>query len=105
MSERPIGSEQSDSCDAICPYCGESFQVEGEDYGADGEEREVECSGCCRKFYLCETYSITHISRPDCALNGEEHDYVGRGQGGLVYWVCKYCENVTTANPGLPIKP
>ena len=43
--------EQWDSTDRVCPYCGNSYQVECEDYSED--ERVEECDECgkCRQFF------------------------------------------------------
>ena len=64
----------STSACSICPYCQEEdAQIEGEDYSED--EYELECSHCDKKYYVHQQFEISHHSRGDCELNGEEHDY------------------------------
>lgn len=65
--------DQSDSTDSICPYCGDRYQVESEDYSED--RREVECDECGKKYWLEQSFTVTHQTSPDCALNGESHKF------------------------------
>ena len=65
--------EQTDDNDAICPYCLSRYQVEAEDY--DEEPKEDECGDCGKKYWLNQSFSVTHYARPDCELNGQPHKY------------------------------
>ena len=57
----------SDGSLAICPYCGNSYQVECEDYSEAG--REEKCDKC-GKIYLYETcFNVTHYCKP--IVNGK----------------------------------
>lgn len=67
-------SEQSDEVDAICPYCGLNYQVESEDY--DNDLRVETCYGCGKKYYINQEFTVTTYTRPDCELNGEEHQFL-----------------------------
>ena len=55
----------------ICPYCGCENYVESEDY--DEKKKIEKCCDCKKKFYGGQCFTVTHHSRPDCELNGEEH--------------------------------
>ena len=83
--------EQIDDNDSICPYCHDRYQVEAEDY--DENEREVECDNCGKKYWLMESFSVTHNTRPDCQLNGTEHDFelITLRDGAKVFF-CKICD-------------
>ena len=65
--------ETSDTCNRKCPYCGDEYQVEAEDY--DEDVREEECGECGKKFYACDEFSIEHTAKPDCDLNNDPHDW------------------------------
>jgi hypothetical protein len=54
--------DQADDCNVICPYCGDSYQAEAEDY--DEREREETCFACKRVYLLHDECSITHCTRP-----------------------------------------
>jgi hypothetical protein len=56
-----------------CPYCGHTYQPESEDY--DEDQREECCQECGKKYYLNQSFSVTHHTVPDCTLNGMEHNY------------------------------
>ena len=86
----PRYREENSSDHRKCPYCGYTHHVEGEDYSE--EDREEECSECGEKYWAAEVFEVTHFSRPDCALNGREHDwfeYVGHGQ--VLHRRCREC--------------
>ncbi|MCK2149480.1 hypothetical protein MYE70_10420 [Marinobacter alexandrii] len=89
--------EQDDSLNAICPYCEYSYQVEGEDYGEDSQEQE--CDGCGKKFWLNQSFSVTHHTRPDCKINGEQHDWMlvelRNGKDAFFCQVCGECSLVS----------
>lgn len=87
------GTEEIDSNDAVCPYCGERFQVECEDYLPDGEEATIECAECGMKYILTQSIEITHTSTPDCRLNGFDHDYRPRDlNDGRTHRFCTRCD-------------
>ena len=65
--------EHSDDCNAICPYCGNSYQVEAEDYDEEGGIEK--CDNCGKKYFLQTSFSVTHNTQPNCRLNGEEHTW------------------------------
>ena len=71
--KEPTYQPRSDSNDAICPYCGWSYQVESEDYGLDG--RDEECDTCGKAYFLETTFEATHTTTPNCELIGIEHDW------------------------------
>ena len=65
--------DQVDGSVMICPYCGESYQPETEDYSED--ECVEECGNCHKKYHSCQSFSVDHCSEPDCSLNGEKHKW------------------------------
>ena len=67
--------EKSDDYYSICPYCGHKYAVESEDYGDQDERQEIYCEECEMKYYLNQDYTITHQTKPDCKLNGQNHNY------------------------------
>lgn len=77
-----------------CPYCGYAYQAEGEDYSED--ERSEECENCGKKYYHSDSFTVTHETRPDCKLNGMEHDYqlvdLGNGARHPFCTVCGDCQ-------------
>jgi hypothetical protein len=77
-----------------CPYCGHTYQPEPEDY--DDDEREEDCGECGKKYYLSQSYSVTHHARSDCTLNGVEHDYqvvdLNNGKQHSFCTVCGKCQ-------------
>ena len=69
-------SKYDDKCDesnSICPYCENYYQVESEDYSEDTQE--IECEYCGMKYYLHQSFSVTHHTTPDCELNGADHQF------------------------------
>ena len=56
MSERH--NTELDECNVICPYCGDSYQAEAEDFSED--EREETCFTCKRVYILRDEATITH---------------------------------------------
>lgn len=88
--------DQIDDNNSICPYCKESYQVESEDYS--GDEREVVCEGCGMKYYLYQSFSVDHHTRPDCELNGEDHKFervrLTNGREADFCTVCDKCRSV-----------
>ena len=87
--------EKYDDNDAVCPYCGDRFQVEGEDYKDEGIKVQIECDGCKKKYYLQQEYEVSHTSTPDCGINNEEHDLVLNKTPCVVnlrpYFYCRKC--------------
>lgn len=65
--------EQVDDNNCICPYCKYAYQVECEDYSEDGTEEE--CGECGKMFWHEQTFSVSTHTKPNCALNDEEHDW------------------------------
>jgi len=65
--------ETVNGCNRICPYCGFSYQVEGEDYSEN--MREEKCDECGKKFYAQESFTVDHYATPNCELNGEAHQW------------------------------
>ena len=66
---------QYDANNSICPYCGERYQVESEDFSED--PYEIECESCGKKYWLVQQISISHKTTPDCHLNGDGHVFIG----------------------------
>ena len=58
----PEPEQTSDSCKAICPYCGHSYQVESEDYDAEGVEEY--CSRCGCAYVRHTEFDVTHYCTP-----------------------------------------
>jgi hypothetical protein len=82
--------EQVDGVDAICPYCGASYQVETENYSED--TREEECEECGKKYWIYQSFSVDTFTKPDCEINGEKHDFeLVQTKAGEAYF-CKICE-------------
>ena len=94
MKAIPEFDEQVDDNDAICPYCGWRYQVESEDFSEDCSQQQ--CDDCGKKFWVSQEFSVTTISRPDCKLNGQEHQYelVTLKNGKQAYF-CKVCDDCT----------
>ena len=87
--------DQSHSSNSICPYCLHGYQVECEDYNED--PHEVECDSCGMKYWLSQSFDVTHNTTGDCKLNGLEHEYKERtsARTGEKYWCCTQCDKVT----------
>ena len=68
---RPKYEDKMDSVNAICPYCGHTYQVEGEDY--DESSREEECEACGKSYWIHQSFSVDTFTKPDCKLNGQKH--------------------------------
>ena len=62
-----------DDNDVQCPYCGNKYQPEGETFSED--ERIEACDECGKSYHLCQSFSVTHQTRPDCEINGAQHNY------------------------------
>lgn len=85
--------DQHHDSNSVCPYCGHSYQVESEDYSEN--TREDECSKCGKKYYLTQSFTVTHETRPDCVLNGAEHRWIkGRSPG---FESCEECDKYRLA--------
>lgn len=89
--------EQLDDNEAICPYCQARHHVEAEDYNEDS--RAVECDSCGRKYWLTQSFSVTHHAKPDCTLNSQEHLYervdLKNGRQADFCTVCDHCRSVS----------
>jgi hypothetical protein len=53
---------QIDSCNAICPHCLKSYQVECEDYTTSDVEEE--CFHCEKTYLRCTSFDVMHHTRP-----------------------------------------
>lgn len=80
-------SKYESKCDGneVCPYCMNEW-VPDQDLGPN--ERVAECDECGKKYYCEPEYSVDYHTKPDCELNGEQHDFV------LVPFGNAYCCNV-----------
>lgn len=84
-------TDEIDGNYAICPYCGDEWQIESEDY--DEEEREIECAECGNRYWLSQDFSVDHCTRPDCELNGEDHKPEQRSLvDGRTHSFCSVCD-------------
>lgn len=73
-----------------CPYCKHEYQPETEDYSED--TREEECSECGKKYHVWQAFRVDHHSKPDCALNGEEHEWDAVSARRPDYQSCGKCD-------------
>lgn len=81
---------QYDSSDCICPYCKHRSHVECEDYDENG--REEKCEECGKKFHYSTIFTVDHNTDPDCALNGEEHQWEPNDlPDGVTHDFCSVC--------------
>ena len=90
----PKYEETWDVCNRICPYCGESYQVESEDYSEDTHEEE--CDDCGKKYYGHENFSVSCIAKPDCVLNGDDHIWEPIPVKGGTHDFCSICGECRT---------
>ena len=81
----PKYEDQYDDNNSICPYCGNKYQVEAEDFSED--PYEIECDECGKKYWLVQQISISHKTTPDCELNGQSHKFAAQ-VCGYFCWVC-----------------
>lgn len=79
-----------DDSNVVCPYCGEEYQPEGEDYSEDN--REEECCECGKNYWVSQSFSVTHVTEPDCSLNGEEHQWEKECNGINSFNHCLICD-------------
>ena len=80
-----------DDSERKCPYCGEAYQPESEDYSED--RRIEECNECGKNYYAHDSFSVTHYATPDCELNGEQHAWEPRSlTGGKTHPFCSKCD-------------
>lgn len=98
-----VYEDQMDDLNAICPYCQYSYQVEGEDFDEDCQEHE--CDGCGKFFWLNQSFSVTHHTRPDCELNGESHKWeLMTFRDGRQAFFCATCNECSLlADDGTPL--
>ena len=74
-----------------CPYCGYKYQPESEDYSEF--DRVEECDECGKKYHAHDVFSVSHWAKPDCELNGEQHDWQPRRlTGGRTHPFCSKCD-------------
>ena len=83
-------TEQIASEGYICPYCEETHYCD--DWGHDYDGEVVECEECGKKFRATASHSVDFYARPDCELNGGEHDYVWNEAGAYFCSVCNHCK-------------
>lgn len=62
MPNEPEYEQTYDDCNAICPYCGHSYQVESESYDMEGCDEE--CNSCHRVYVRHTEISVTHYCTP-----------------------------------------
>lgn len=90
--------DQWDDSLVICPYCGNSYQRECEDYSED--ERIEDCGKCGQKYYTRESFSVSHCTTPDCELNGTNHNYqlvdLRNGKSHPFCTICGKCQPLDT---------
>jgi hypothetical protein len=88
--------DQADDNIVICPYCMAEYQPESEDF--DEDTRAEECEDCGKKFYLHQSFSVTHHTRPDCELNGDTHQFervkLTDGREADFCTVCDRCRSI-----------
>ncbi len=83
--------EQIDDNKVICPYCKHEYQPEAEGYSEDA--REEECEQCNMKYYIHQVFFTSHVTKPDCELNGQQHKPVQtKLLNGQDYRYCSVCE-------------
>jgi len=91
-------STNIDDENAICPYCKEEHYIDHEDFLDEDEESIINCDGCGKKFHHYTCYMIDQRTKPDCEINGDNHQYktkelsTGENHGFCV--VCGKCEPV-----------
>lgn len=68
MKETIEIEEQVDGCNAICPYCGYTYQVECEDYRDETGGAET-CYKCGKEFWRATEFDVIHRCSP--IVNGE----------------------------------
>jgi len=81
---------ESDDSNVICPYCKHTYQPEAEDYSDDA--REEECGKCGKKYHVWQEFSVAHHAKPDCTLNGEEHEWDFVSSRRPDYQSCGKCD-------------
>lgn len=72
-----------------CPYCGESYQPETEDFSEDA--RVETCDSCGKKYHAVDSVSISYEAAPDCSLNDGQHKYEDLGHA---YLFCATCGQI-----------
>lgn len=91
-----VYEDQQDDNVVICPYCETQYQPESEDY--DEDTRAEECEDCGKKFYLRQSFSVTHHTRPDCELNGFDHQFervtLSNGKAADFCTICDKCRSI-----------
>lgn len=66
--------EESSKTGHICPYCKEEIACDrGRNF--DHNEEIEECEYCHKKFIATAELMFTFYSKPDCKINGEDHDF------------------------------
>lgn len=89
--------ERRDNEKAICPYCGDSYQVEEVDY--DDDEGVEKCCNCGKIYWLSQVFTVTHVTKPDCGINNIEHKWERfTRQDGSVVVFCDVCNRYQSAD-------
>jgi hypothetical protein len=94
---------QHDDDKVICPYCEHSYEVEPENY--DEDSREKDCEECGKTFWLSQSFSVTHITQPDCEINAGEHKWELMNFSDLrAAFFCATCNKCSlVADDGTPL--
>lgn len=83
--------DEYDDNNVVCPYCKGEYQPEGEDYSEDS--REEECDDCGKFYHVHQSFSVTHITTPDCDLNGGQHEWEKESNGINTFNHCLICDS------------
>jgi len=82
-------ASQTHNSDAMeCPYCGHKHEPEW--INNDEEESDETCEKCGKKYHASQSMTISYQARPDCTLNGEEHNFE-LFMGAFFCVKCKEC--------------
>jgi len=94
-------TDKYNSGSATCPYCGEEYRMEAEDY--DEDFREIECGKCGKKYWQEEIFSVSHHTIPDCELNDQEHAFeLLEFKDGRKAYFCSVCEKCKLCSEDTP---
>ncbi len=82
-------TDQVDSCNAICPYCEEEYQVEAEDYSENS--RIEQCDSCGMKYHIHQEFTVDTRTTPDCEINDKKHDLKWTETRSGEAYFCEVC--------------
>ena len=89
-----------ETCNRVCPYCHNSYQVENAE--CLETTRIEECEECGKKYHAYEMITVDHYAEPDCELNDQEHQWEPiQLSNDSFYDFCSICGKI---RPGKPIK-